>query len=108
MKGNGNGKGNGLVKDANLYPRFGEKREVKEKVYDVPAEFLSQFEITADLAELEEAARIKMLIMRIDNAADRAWCQQRFNGQAFTWKTVKELFEKKFTPVSQKQQAADQ
>ena len=105
VKGNGNGKGNGLVKDANLYPRFGEKREVKEKVYDVPAEFLSQFEITADLAELEEAARIKMLIMRIDNAADRAWCQQRFNGQAFTWKTVKELFEKKFTPVSQKQQA---
>ncbi len=103
--GNGNGNGNGLVKDAFLYPRFGEKRDPEKRIYDVPVEFLMQFEITASLAGLDDKARTRMLILRIDNAADRQWCQFRFGTKNYAWKKVRKLFEEKFTPVSQKQQA---
>jgi hypothetical protein len=96
-----------LVKDTKAYPRYGETADIKEKIYDVPVEFLTQFDIVASVAHLSDEDRIKMLIMQIDNNNEKAWAQEKFGKKKRTWERVKQLFIKKFTPVSQRQQAVN-
>jgi hypothetical protein len=77
-------------------------------MHAVPIEFVTQFEITADLDKLTDAGRTNMLIMKTDNYSDKSWLQNRLQGKERTWERVKEIFLTKFTSPSQSHQAVNE
>ena len=66
---------------------------------------MKQFELVADVANINDSERAKMLIMKLDLADDRIWCTERFGSKERSWERVKEIFLNKFTPIGQTQMA---